>query len=370
MENINETQISSEDLKVLNECLYRTHAKHFNDFLSRKIDGNFTYIQSLKQLVKTIKFTPAKDNHPVDLSEAELMQTVIDFYHGVHPDLGEKVERIFSGNQITYNIHLATNKSDKRFGLNNVIERHDQNQLDFNVTLTPDVDGMLNLTHELSHALSNRTLTSLQLLKKRKFSDEDYEEFESFHTINMQPHVDCVTEIESHIMELLFMQSLKKINLISEEIMQDLLNVRNNSLRNNLTNIIAEYQALEMMGYPVTEENYNKFATWSKENNTYLLKRIQTKIDAEKIDNCNNDFAKYKFRYVVAELVSTVWFNKFTHSNQNEKRKMLKTFLSFLNNNAHTDLSHAVNGLLDMSVEDMGKEFVKIKQKANINYEF
>ncbi len=364
--------ISSHDLRLLNSCFYRTHAHLINSFLQSNATTELTFIECLMHILKVSDYQPYNSYIKTNLTEGEQMQEVINFFHSLSPELGVQVEEIFSRNQTSYDIKLVSDPNNKFFGLNFITESKKKEKLQFNVSFINDISSMLNLAHEISHAVSNRTITSYELLKNLRKDQEEYEEeYEAFHTINMQTSVDCVVEIESHITELLFLYYMIKNNIITKEQSKNFINERNNSFKNNLIEIITEYEAFELLGYPVTHTSFSKFAVWSEKNNPYLLKKIKTKIQLEEKDPKNTNCAKYKFRYVVAEMVSTVWYKKFIASTNAEKRKMIKDFISFLQNNAITDIRTAISDLLDMSLEELGRKFYEIKVKeSKQNLEF
>ena len=243
--------------------------------------------------------------------------------------------------------------------------------------------GVNNLVHESSHAISGHYTKLSNLIKKQNKilntygeTSEEYINHENkmikFLTKSTEPLTDCISEIDTFIMERLFLEYATNNNLISPEDKQIVLQDNINDMRQHMLIFFQEdiiYRTIRK----IKEKENNTHNEIS--NDEYLkLKETLSKrqFGKELISRLNfisqrNNSNKYlnniksKFRYIVAFIFSRVWMDKFLNSKKQEKLKMLEDFKTYLLNNhkhnLHTTLEHL---LPNETYETLINKFIEI----------
>ena len=241
-------------------------------------------------------------------------------------------------------------------------------KLKFSVGNISTFDGVIDLAHELAHAI-NGHYNQMQLLLKEqndivKEYGQDSKEFEDFKTkfdafLTEQSlyQYDCITETETRIIELLLLDYLIDRNTISPEDRQIYLNQRNNSFRNDLRLIFEEdliYSTIidikkekDCHEAKLTEEEYTEMCERLKKNSHYdqIINRFHFISNRRKLNKLNWH-SSYRLRYVVGEVISTIWYKKYSSANKQEKRQMINDLKTFIANNNKLELKDSIKLLL------------------------
>lgn len=367
-------------LRLFNISTNKYDALNYNLFLNDKFYNNLSIVEALYSLQYFNYKKTTKPNKR--LSNSLNINIALDFFEKL--GLKNLIEPIINGFHPMFETIIDKN-SDSSVG-------HHANspKLSFCVGDTGTVNGLINLVHESSHAINGFCTHTQQLLIQEKdiakicgYDSEEFkaqtEKFSNFIDSQSTPEKDCCKEIESAIIELLLLEFLEKQNTISPEDKENYLSVRNNSFKNNLILIFKEdfiYSTIR----EIKNENGSKKNKLSKSEFDELKLRLQSKhhynevldkiydiaLDIEKRNVKKN--SRYRLRYVVGEIFSTVWFEKYIKSNKKEKQQMLNNYKSFLLNNHNYDLNSSLCLLLpDFTFETLIKEFKSIQQSKTEN---
>ena len=367
----NEHFISDEDLQILNEYIENSEITSFNSFMSEKFAKNLTFLQAIHELGKVCPSIETNTSRfTTKLTEGQQMQVVIDFFHSLNVDLGLKIEEIFSRNQSTYKVNLISDENDVRYGSNYVAEHAGDSKLDFTVTFDNRIESMLYLSHELAHATGSRVLEHFEVFNTAQQDESKYDNAVEYHELRKKVNIDCVAEVESAIIEKLFLEFILKLKIINKEQYNEFKNKDKNSFKHNLMLILNQCYAFSLLGENVTQESFKEFAHFCNEKQNNYVDLMNFIISKRKQGKTPLS-AKPCFRYVVAEIVSTLWYNKFNQATIPEKRKMIRDFLKFHQGDTSIDITTAVSDLLGMTISEAGKEFYNLTIKENEqNYEF
>lgn len=323
----------------LNDSLNDICAFEYNKFVNHKF-GNFSIIDIIQDLDRNVAYddtcpkTIGKTIPSLDTQKA----LIVEFFSMF--GLKDKVQSILDNTHADYKTCISNKLNDSSVG-----HRGYNEFLTYEVQFSENVEGCATLAHEMGHALSNHHAKAMTLAKATNIAEKNFgkdsDEFKNqrqiyrdFTDSKQRNHIDCVGEIESHITEKLFMYFLVKKGIITKEDFNVFITGLNNSLRDNLTLMIEENEIIKELHNPITEQDfmnlYNKFSNTSKFDN--MFKRLSTM--ANRKDNPNSNerrfHSKHRFRYVVGEVISTMWMKKYLESDKTEKQSMLKNFVKYL----------------------------------------
>ena len=340
----------------------------FNKFLNNKV-ADFSIIDAIYQLDRNVPYdkTCPKDIGEKPLTLDEQKDLVVEFFSAIGLDAKSIIE---NENPLYVSTFKASDSAGGIVGHGNYDEF-----VSVDIEYTNTVHSASILAHEIGHALSCHHYKTAELAKltnkaekiygrsSKEFKDQR-QIFRDFCDSKRLFSKDCIGEIESHVSEKLFMYFLKQKDIISEQEFNDYLTTQNNNLRNNSTLIIEEDVILSRVKNPITEQDcvrlYNQFKDSRHLNQ--LLDRIR--IMAERKNHPKKSerrvHSEHRFRYIVGEVVSSVWFNKYIQASKQEKQKLIELYKDYLRNSDTCTLNNCCNLLLGdgCSLEDTLKEYL------------
>ena len=349
-------------VKKLNEKCREVNAHGFKNYLHDSVYGGKSAIERIREIrKKSDNFQTYNNEKKLNLSQDELLEIVKNFYKQLSPSIGEKVDSILNKENPNsdYKLEIVTDPNNEKFGRSNV-SHSDRNQyLNVNISLDGSVEGLRVTAHEMSHAISGHQTKKIELLKQ----NDENKFLDLINSLGKYDR-DCIGEIESHIIEYLFMQYLVDNNIISNADFKTFEVIRHNSLLNNLDLIREEYLVLNGLSCPITtnsfEQFHKKINTPFIKTNKYKSLMNRSKFMAERnIDNnTNNHYSQYRFRYVIGEIVSTLWFEKYCKSSKEEQQEMIKSFEKYLSKTDSATLETACSELIGLSIGDSFNDYI------------
>lgn len=342
-------------LQKLNDSLNDICAFSYNKFLNAKFN-DFCIMDAIYLLERNVPYDNAcpKEIGTKKLTLKQQISLVVEFFSMFGFD---SVESILNGNNPLYKINFTQKeKTSGSVGHSNYNEF-----LEFDFEYNETVHSASILAHEVGHALSNHHLETVNLAKltnkveselgkdSKEFKDQR-QIFRDFCDSKQKFNKDCVGEIESHISEKLFMHFLKEKGVISEQQFNDYITYQNNSLKHNLVLMIEENEILSHVNNSITEQDciylYEKFKNSSHLNQ--LLDRIRRMAERKTNPKRSEQRAhsEYRFRYVVGEIVSSVWYNKYITASKQNKKKLIDLYKKYLKSTDACTLENCCSLLL------------------------
>ncbi len=369
---IENKSFSEDELRKLAQQLNtncgEVDAHGYKDFLKKSTINGVPLIQIIKDLNANTSYQDYEESRELGLSRAEQYKYVEEFFSKLNIKLGKEVSSILKGKNKKYKYEIIDYKNS-RAG-----HSGENEYIDIQVYLIDKLKNFVELPHELSHALSNHHthfLTLVNNLKKagktkdpRKIKEAETK-LEDFKKNLGTNDVDCVGEIESHITELLFYRYLLKKGIITEDDFNNERVGRMNSFKSNLETVLEEYTCIKNLSCPITFESAMEFIKKLATNNDVQSKKLLDRMyimSKREVDQKTNKpknplLSKYRMRYIVGEMVSSVWFEKYEKSNSTERKEMKAKFVEFLSNTHKLNLEKSCEFLLDCPFEKVVEEF-------------
>lgn len=362
------------DLEEFNEETRRLDSLNYNIFLNDKFYKDKSIADVLYKLQHLVPYKPAKKiNKGITIENS--IDLVLEFYDQI--GLKENLEQILTNKHPMFETII-----DKAIEDSYVRHSTIDPKITFSVGCLGTFYGAINIAHEGAHAISgyytkyaklvdeqNKALTHGLISKEYNLAWDNIENCIKDAT---QPKKDCTSEINTYIIEKLFLEFAEKKNLISPEDKIFYNNMKSNSIRKDIE-IIIEEEIIYRNIRNIKEKSDNTINSLSE--NEYLQlkedlsKRKSNKWLIEKLNfiskrqslNKENTNCKFRFRYLVAEIVSTVWIDTYLQSNKKEKQKMIDDFKTFLLNNLDYDIDNTIELLLpNDTYETIINKFVKL----------
>ena len=370
-----------ETLNNFNQESERVDALNYNEFLNNDFYNGYSIMDVLYELQKVVKYSK---RIPINkrLSNKTNINLVLEFYNKL--GLSENLEQILLGNHPMFKTTIDKNLSSR------VGHKCNDPKIEFNVGDTGTIDGAINLAHESAHAI-NGHYNQIQILlsKQNTILQTTGNNSDEFKSLRKEFHLylkkqkkflhDCTEETETLIIELLFLDFLIDKNTISSEDKQLYINRRKNCFRNNLkimfqedliySKIIEIKKEKGSHSANLNEAEFNELCLRLKNNSHYddIMSAFNDIANRRKLNQINHH-SSYTFRYVVAEIISTVWYDKYISSSKKEKQQMLEDLKTFIKNNNNLDLNHITKLLLKTeNYESIINYFVKISTKKENN---
>jgi len=367
------------DLESFNEETRRLDALNYNTFLNEEIFKNKSIIDAIIMLQNYVHCKRVQKINKRITNESSI-NLVLEFYEKL--GLKENLEPILSGKHPMFDTRISKN-DESSFVSHKFLDP----KLTFNVGEMGTFYGIINLAHESAHAINGHYSKFSKLINKQnkiihKFG-KDSKEFQDFDSqlcefINKatQPLKDCVTEIETHIVENLFLEFALNKNLISPEDKENYCQLNMNSMRRDIAVILQEnyiYGAIRNIkesknntNNEITEKEYLELKEELKSvNHQDFMERLNFISKRRKYNDLNNN-CKYKFRYIVGNIFATVWIDEYRSSKKQEKQKMLEDYKTFLLNNNKYNLDSAMKLLLpNENYETTINKFVNLVNYKN-----
>ena len=357
----------------------RANSFSFTEFSNKKIFNGFSIIDSLLNLEKQVehKRVPKNINKRITLKTG--INLVLEFYERL--DLKTNVEDIILNKNDMFNTKIDRTITQSSVG------HHDENpKIDFNVGYDGSLESISTIAHESAHAICGHYTELAKLLKEQneiiaKFGNPSNEldnfkksKFNIFMIKQNTLNHDCIGEIETHIIEKLFMKFLFEKNTITEDDQEIFLQNLNNSFRLNLR-LIFEENTIYSEILKIKKSNNNKDDNLTETEFEELYKSLSQKHHFNDLmhklkfiaERTSNDFSRYRFRYVVAEVVSTVWINKYENATKQEKAEMLLKLKEYILKSHMFDINTVIPHLIEnATLESVINDFVQIHQ-TNLN---
>ena len=362
------------DLESFNEETRRLDALNYNTFLNEEIFKNKSIIDAIIMLQNYVHCKRVQKINKRITNESSI-NLVLEFYEKL--GLKEKLEPILSGKHPMFSTKISKN-DESSFVSHKFLDP----KLTFNVGEMGTFYGIINLAHESAHVINGHYTKFSKLINKQnkiinKFGKDSKEfqnfDFQLYKFINKatQPLRDCITEIETHIVENLFLEFALNKNLISPEDKESYYRLNINSMRRDIAIILQENYIYSAIRY-IKECNNDTNNELTEKEYLELKEELISVNHHDFIDRLNfiskrrknNDLinnCKYKFRYIVGNIFATVWIDKYKNSKKQEKQKMLEDYKLFLLNNHNYDLDSAMELLLpNETFETTVNKFVKL----------
>ena len=321
---------------------FRKRMEEFVSFMEQPIDGR-RFIDALRDIVsQPVRFTKLDNIENLTLDEAK--ELVASFYASIDSNTGERVAQILNNNDPQVNLAIVEDTDVTPKG--NVNHSGMNQYVTLNCTYDNTIYGSIVLAHETGHSISNN-LTILAKLSQKMAQTPSSAIFESYlqhrrRLSSLKPlNRDAVAEIESHIFESLYCDYLLQQGVIDEEYIDNFQDMRQASLYNNILTLLEDYTCIKGLRYPITQENLQEQLTRSELPIGHIqdfLRRFEDK----------GFMFQHRIKYVIGEIVSTNWINKYhTTSSQRTRSQMKHRLLTYLDKCYSYDVESACKQLLN-----------------------
>lgn len=347
------------DLEEFNEETRRLDSLNYNLFLNEKFYKNQSIADVLYKLQCLIPFKRSKKiNKGITIENS--INLVLEFYNQL--GLRENLEPILTNKHPMFNT-IINKSSEDSFVSHSTIEP----KITFSVGNLGTFYGAAHIAHEGAHAISgyytkyaklvdeqNKALTHGLISKEYNLAWDNIEE--CIRDV-AQPKKDCISEINTYIIEKLFLEFAENKNLISPEDKIFYKNLKSNTIRKDIETIIEEeliYRNIRHIkeksnntNNALSESEYIELKNIlsEKDSKKWLIARLNFISKRQSLNKQNNN-CKFRFRYLVAEIVSSVWIDTYINANKKDKQQMINDFKNFLLNNHNHNLDTAMELLL------------------------
>ncbi len=351
-------KITQEQAKLFDNKCKEIDAHGFFQFLKKTKIHDTPFIDIISEIGVNLNINPSTPSPKIKISIDDMESLVIEFFASLSKDLGNKVKFMFSKNNPDYHIQYKNVKrEDKR---SSSVGHHDRNTyLDFTMIIHGDysIDDLISLAHESSHAISSHHLHTLELIKNNALDHE----INSYHNKRFDPIFDSAGEIESHIIEELFLIFLSEKNIIDDSFILDYRNNKLISMLNNINTVTEEYDIISRLPCPITCDSLNNLVYELQSNNNKTLLRRGEEMLVDK------PLSKHRFRYIIAQIIATSWIEMYDKQDKTTKKKMLKTYEKYLNNTHDLDIFKTCEFLLDENLENTLLDFLQNLKENKVN---
>ncbi len=351
-------EFDEQIIKKLNDNCAKVDEHNYFKFLNANVDGeNSSISYFLKGLIRNLSFEPNHKDKKINLTKDEQIKLVIEFYKGLDAKTGELVEQILTGKHADYKTQIGIDETLEHTK-GNVGSGEDSAQIEVEVILNGTLDGPITIAHEAAHAISAHhvQLNKLETVKEKRKAAKFLNRYS----------VDCIGEVESYIIELLFVDFLLEKGVMQKDDYENFMAQRNNNLVNEIFQILQENDVVSHLACPITIEAFKEFEQKIKASKNYTAIMNRCRIMAECKDE-HPSFAEYKFRYVVGEVVSTLWFENFKNCNASEQKRMLKTFLDYVTTKTdHVGIEEMMHILLGSNVKETCEQYYDLKKNNTV----
>ena len=347
-------------IRTIEDKCFKVGAHNFNRYLHKCCFGGKPIIDVLKDIKHKKEYKRCDyTEQNLYLSIDEQKEIVINFYKSLSSELGKKAKLILNGEDNRYCVNITQDTSKDCSG--NVSTENGSNLIHFNVNLDGGIHGLRIMAHEISHAISSFKTKSYEVI-----NNGTENELKEYFSHLRRYDVDSIGEVESYIIESLFMNHLKKQDIISVRDLTNYENYRNYSIINNLNTILEESYIFDHIQPTINPEKFFKFVKKiggifkSKNYNTIMHRFIRMYLRDD-----HQEYSQYNFRYIIGEIISSLWFEQYSQASEQQKREMIKSFEKFLSITDTATLETACHDLVELSVGDTFKDYIcHLEQKC------
>lgn len=354
-------KISKTYAEEFDEKCAKHNAHGFLRYITEPDDKNISLLDLFKEIEKTIIWQQVEPESEINLNEKQFKAIISDFYETYFPYKAKEVKQILNRSHPYFidragNCHINFIKAEKNdFRSSNVGHAGRRTYLEFNVYFHNNVDDLSTTAHEIAHAISSHHKHLIELIR----SDTNQSEIDKYIQRKNNFDNDCIGEIESLIVEKLFIHYLHDMGLITEKDLCNFEKKQQATLLSEINLIQEEREILKELPCPVTEKSLaNLVKNLEKTKNKRLIERIEKMHD-------NDRHSSYMFRYIVGRIVSEEWMKKYLASGKQKQTKMLEQFEHYLDNTYKLNLNNACDELLNLDFTSIVENYVidKLNQR-------
>ena len=333
---------------------YMKRMREFVLFMEQPI-GKKRFIHILREIIsQPNRYATIDNSQTITLQQAKTM--IVDFYRLFDIEIGNRVAHIL--NNEDNHIRLNITEDPQAIPSGNVKHADMDTFITINCIFDNTIHGSTVLAHEIGHAISNNISILAKLSAKMAQTNKSstytsYSNHKDRLSSQKPLYRDAIGEVESHIFETLYYDYLLDKEVISNAFYDNLLSIRQNSLYNNILILLEDYQCIKNLRYPISMHNVNNRIHESK----LPLGHIQDFLNRFE----DNGFMfQHRIKYVIGELVTANWIDKYhaTHT-QRARSQMKHRLISFLNKSYAYDVDSACMQLLKQDFATITHEYAK-----------
>lgn len=341
----------SDELKSRCE---EARADSFLKFITETDENNISILDLIANVEDVLRNKRGKPFRKTNFSQDEIIHGVKCFYLHYFPKKADEVIQILDGKHEYFfdkdgksTVRIAkANENEKVFSA--VGHRGRDKFLTFDVYLRGNANDMVVMAHELAHAISAHHKEAVKSIRAGK-SDKEIDAITKNKTFDN----DCIGEIESHIIERLFVRYLFLNGVYSKEDLNNYNNFDRCELQREINLIREEADVIKALPKNFTYEDLRalvvKFETEGR-------KRAGDRIGKMHDDGEAN--SGRRFRYVVARIVSDCWLNEFDKQDETGKKQMLDNFQNYLDETHKLGLDGACEFLLNQNFNCTVEDYI------------
>ncbi len=344
-------------VETIEKKCFEVGAHNFNKYLRESKYGGKPVIDVLKDIKESKEFAKIDvKEKDLNLSLDKQKEIVVDFYTSLNSELGKLANNILNQKDNRYCVNITMDTTKDNSG--NVGTHENSKHIHFDVNTNGGIEGLRILCHETSHAMSGHKTKSYEILNNGT-EDEQKEFFRNLGKYSK----DSIGEVESHIVEFLFMDYLLDKNIITKSDYQKFEDKRNNSTINNINTILEESYIFDHITPPITPDKFEKFE--KKIGGIIKTRKYKKLMNRAKFmfnRNEHSGYSQYDFRYVIGDIVSSNWFEKYTTSTTKQKQEMKNNFVDYLSKTHKMDLQSCCLHLLNTGIGNTVSDYISKQQ--------
>ena len=352
-------QMARKYAQMLDENCARVNAHGFHRFIDQKTD-DYSIVDYIENIRASLDFEPSEPLR-VKASYEEQIRIVKDFYKKYFPTYSDKVDSILDGKHPDYRVSIEYGVRNKSY----VGHKDLDTELQFMVGLDGPLDGTITLAHELSHAVSahhTSTIAHTQAIRDASLPEERDRLKGDFHAYIghiKSFDVDCLGEIESYVVEKLFVKYLLDKGIISASDYENYFSNENNSLIHDIDRVLGEHELISNLPCPITYDSLLKLVQSKASDPRFEAGVNLMRVLAEAKDE--GESGKYRFRYVVGRIVSSLWYENYLSTD--DRRAMLDSFAKYLAKTDQINVDDACEMLLGRDLVNSLADYVQVVEE-------
>lgn len=356
----NNSRIDENEIqRMLNNFVGRYTRKDMRGFRKFMSDDGLnapSYYEMLEDLRNALRPTPCTDHSRfINFTFDDLKKSMHAFYSKFLPRKVAETDSILNGTNPYFldkdgNSHVYFhNVKPGDANSSSVGHRGKNDFLEFNMFLHGSLDDLVTTAHELSHAVSAHHKKCVDAIRTGE-SDQEIEKLAKRPT-----SLDCTGEIESYIVEGLFVRYLVEKGLATPADVEDYKNQQTQSLISDYGTIMEEREILSQL--PDDFDDWHVLELIGKydaDQNNHMLKRITTMATDRKE-------GPRQFRYVVGRIVADQWLKRYDDADEKTKGDMLDNFQDYLDSTDTLKVDDACEMLLGQNFYSTAEDYINDK---------